>query len=180
MVGRCLFSVSFLLPWLPGWTEKWCRIPWRAVWAVVMNIVLCRASSQGGKWRGFPKPQPRVPGNPPQSNLISTPCLSLSWPYHTTERTKGGREMHSCTASRLGYTSASAAPHTTCALANQLYNKLRRFLSCSILHGNRRQQDKNENDRVAGKRGWTGRWRERQTASRGGEKSIMKQPTLLH
>lgn len=74
--GCCSFSISFLLPRLPGCTEAWCCMLWRAVWTVVMNIVPCLGSSQGGKWRGFSKPQPHVHGNPPQSHLILTPCLA--------------------------------------------------------------------------------------------------------
>lgn len=76
--ARSLFSVDLLLLWMTGWTEAWWCMLWRAVWILEMNTVLCLASSQGGKRRGFPapKPQPCVPGNPPQSHLILTPCLA--------------------------------------------------------------------------------------------------------
>lgn len=72
----CSFSVNLLLPWLPGCTEAWYCMQWHAVRTVVMKIVPCLGSSQGGKWRGFPKPQPHVHGNPQQSHLILAPCLA--------------------------------------------------------------------------------------------------------
>lgn len=76
--GCCSFSVAFIPPCWSSWTEVSCCTLCRVVWAVLMNAVLCLVSSQGRKRGGFPapKPQPCVPGNPPQSYLILTPCLT--------------------------------------------------------------------------------------------------------